>query len=93
MVHLLVLGLLALLFGGIAGGVGARNLFLFYGFSRSGHSQSIVSIDVVNGVGIVFTDDSPALSQHSHEVETSCGKAKKTKRPTTDTAAREAEAG
>ena len=93
MVHLLVLGLLALFFSGVARRVSTGYLFLFYRFSKCGDSQSIVSIDVTNGAGFVFTHHSTALSQCINETEAGSGSTKKTERPFAAATTGKAEAG
>ena len=62
MVHLLVLGLLALLFGGVIGSRRIRNLFLFYRFSRCGDSKPAVFTDAADGLGDLFANDCLTLS-------------------------------
>ena len=92
MVHLLVLGLLALLSSGLVGCVDFEYLLLFYGFSRSRHGESVVSVVTIDDSRPVFTDDSPALSQCSDEAEAGSCPTKKTKRSSTATPAGKAEA-
>lgn len=62
MVHLLVLGLLALLFSCVAGCYYLRYFFLFYRFSGCSHGQSVVSAAAINGTSIVFKNNRAALS-------------------------------
>ena len=93
MVHLLVLGLLALFFSGVVRRVSTGHLFLFYRFSKCGDSQSIISFDVTNGAGFVFTRHSTALPLCADETEAGSSATKKTERTLAAAATGKAEAG
>ena len=69
MVHLLVLGLLALLFDRFIRRIGPGDLFLLYRFPRSCYSEPTVSTITINDFGIVFASHSFALSFRSFEAE------------------------
>ena len=93
MVHLLVLGLLALLFDCSVRCVDIGSLFLLHRFPGSGDSQSIVLITIAHGSGPVFASDRAALSLDFDEAEAGSGSTKKTERtPREPTAAGKAEA-
>ena len=62
MVHLLVLGLLALLFGGSAGRVCLRRILLLHRFPGGRDRQPIVPTSFINGFGYLSAHDGSPLS-------------------------------
>ena len=94
MVHLLVLGLLALLFDCFIRCVGTRDFLLLHRFSRGRDCQSIVSTITINDFSIVFASDCLALSFSPFEVEASGGSTKTAARTSREpTTAGKAESG